>query len=63
MHAASDQFSPIPVEARNAENTIILDENEDPAAPVRDAQRAREQEQFSKETETVRTFMQNPPSA
>ena len=63
MHAASDQSSRILHAGGNAENTIILDENEDPTAPVRDAQRAREQKQFSKETETVYTFMQNPPSA
>ena len=40
--AASDPFSPIPDPARNAENNIILDGNEDPEAPIRDAPRARE---------------------
>ena len=46
--AANDQVSPITVEARNAENTTILEENEDPEAPIREAKRAREQKKNSK---------------
>ena len=46
--AASDPFAPIPVEARNAENTTILDGNEDPEAPIREAKRAREQKKTAK---------------
>ena len=48
--AANDPFAPIPVETRNAENTIILDGNEDPEAPIRDPKRAREQQKKQQKT-------------
>ena len=51
--AASDQFSPITDPAGNAKNTIILDGNEDPEAPIRDAPRAREQKKTSKKHEKI----------